>query len=572
MSEVLEFQTAKEIDFDEQTRAKHIFSIELQELNGVNHNISTESFSVSIEAKLKDPDDDELCTTFFSKPVLFVGSFKHTVFSLNIRPPQNKTTDLILIINVADDSEDGGANTFELGFVKFTFKKSIDLLDLLSKTLPVLQADSEEEKTIGKARFVLADSSQTLVFKAGLPLQPLKTVAGMGSQDNLVELKAVLTKEKQKGKQPTKEEIDSTFESHLAIVQSKEVSINTNTIDMMVEMHKLSVDQKLFLCLVFITKKKRYHLIADFSINKQEIDSTNDFEVKRTLSFRKLSDGPHIGQTQTVEMKVSRLSSVSLTQELKNMYGLDFCLSIAIDMTASNLNNSSITSDLHDLNNGQNPYQKVIDLVGKTIFDQSVLYPIPVYFFGLQTEMFASRGIGSGDETRFVCEDTHSITEVKQKYEEKVRSMRDQFGATTSFTEFTAEFFKDHREIYAVNKSAFSMLLIITDGILEDKEMSKMIDLISEMAHHNVSIIIVGVGSADFSNMEKLDGDAGEDGLPSLKNTKGKEVERDIVQFVQFEETNDPVSIKEKIFYELPHQIISFQQQTKSLTASQNNL
>ena len=111
-----------------------------------------------------------------------------------------------------------------------------------------------------------------------------------------------------------------------------------------------------------------------------------------------------------------------------------------------------------------------------------------------------------------------------------------------------------------MNKSAFSMLLIITDGILEDKEMSKMIDLISEMAHHNVSIIIVGVGSADFSNMEKLDGDAGEDGLPSLKNTKGERVKRDIVQFAQFKDGATPNTrqLQEKIMQELPCQMRSY--------------
>lgn len=43
-----------------------------------------------------------------------------------------------------------------------------------------------------------------------------------------------------------------------------------------------------------------------------------------------------------------------------------------------------------------------------------------------------------------------------------------------------------------------------------------------------LSIIIVGIGSANFENMDKLDGDNG------LYNSKGKKAARDIVQFVPF--------------------------------------
>ena len=43
-----------------------------------------------------------------------------------------------------------------------------------------------------------------------------------------------------------------------------------------------------------------------------------------------------------------------------------------------------------------------------------------------------------------------------------------------------------------------------------------------------MSIIIVGVGNADFTNMNKLDGDNG------LYSSNGKRAARDIVQFVPF--------------------------------------
>ena len=45
------------------------------------------------------------------------------------------------------------------------------------------------------------------------------------------------------------------------------------------------------------------------------------------------------------------------------------------------------------------------------------------------------------------------------------------------------------------------------------------------------SVIIVGVGEADFGAMEELDGD---DGL--LRDLRGRVVARDLVQFVTYKE------------------------------------
>jgi len=53
----------------------------------------------------------------------------------------------------------------------------------------------------------------------------------------------------------------------------------------------------------------------------------------------------------------------------------------------------------------------------------------------------------------------------------------------------------------------YHIILIITDGEIHD--MKETIDEISDMAKRNlpVSIIIIGVGNEDFSNMVRLDGD-----------------------------------------------------------------
>lgn len=48
-------------------------------------------------------------------------------------------------------------------------------------------------------------------------------------------------------------------------------------------------------------------------------------------------------------------------------------------------------------------------------------------------------------------------------------------------------------------------MLIITDGIIND--MQKTIDEIVKGSSLPMAIVIVGVGDADFSNMDVLDGD-----------------------------------------------------------------
>ena len=64
-------------------------------------------------------------------------------------------------------------------------------------------------------------------------------------------------------------------------------------------------------------------------------------------------------------------------------------------------------------------------------------------------------------------------------------------------------------------------MLILTDGAIHD--MGETIDTIIELSRLPCSVIIVGVGNADFSSMEALDGDGGR-----LRNHRG-EAARDIV-------------------------------------------
>lgn len=68
-----------------------------------------------------------------------------------------------------------------------------------------------------------------------------------------------------------------------------------------------------------------------------------------------------------------------------------------------------------------------------------------------------------------------------------------------------------------------------------------------------ISVVIVGVGNADFTNMRKLDGDN------EKLSSKGYKAQRDIVQFVPFRDfqLNGDLLAKE-VLAEIPNQIVQY--------------
>lgn len=73
----------------------------------------------------------------------------------------------------------------------------------------------------------------------------------------------------------------------------------------------------------------------------------------------------------------------------------------------------------------------------------------------------------------------------------------------------------------------YFILLIITDGVISDMDETR--HAVVQASKLPMSIIIVGVGNADFAAMEFLDGDS-----RVLRSYTGEEAVRDIVQFVPF--------------------------------------
>ncbi|XP_068811466.1 copine-2 isoform X2 [Struthio camelus] len=99
----------------------------------------------------------------------------------------------------------------------------------------------------------------------------------------------------------------------------------------------------------------------------------------------------------------------------------------------------------------------------------------------------------------------------------------------------------------------YFILLIITDGVISDMDETR--HAVVQASKLPMSIIIVGVGNADFAAMEFLDGDN-----RVLRSYTGEEAARDIVQFVPFRDfRNAPKeTLAKAVLAELPQQVVQY--------------
>jgi hypothetical protein len=82
-----------------------------------------------------------------------------------------------------------------------------------------------------------------------------------------------------------------------------------------------------------------------------------------------------------------------------------------------------------------------------------------------------------------------------------------EFAGPTLFAPIITETCKLAQNSKAANDNNYYILLILTDGVIHDMDLT--IQKIVAAAYLPLSIIIIGIGNEDFSNMIILDGDNG---------------------------------------------------------------
>ena len=103
----------------------------------------------------------------------------------------------------------------------------------------------------------------------------------------------------------------------------------------------------------------------------------------------------------------------------------------------------------------------------------------------------------------------------------------------------------------------YHILMILTDGQIDDMEETK--DALVEASFLPISVIIIGIGTGDFGNMDVLDADEN-----PLFDKNRRKADRDLVQFVPFNNFKDnPQKLAEEVLEEIPRQVVEYYQHHK---------
>jgi len=228
--------------------------------------------------------------------------------------------------------------------------------------------------------------------------------------------------------------------------------------------------------------------------------------------------------------------------------GTNINMVVAVDFTASNGPPTS-TGSLHSLGVYPNQYEAAIAAVGNILqpYDSDgriAAYGFGGVFRGSTSHSFPLNGITDDPEVQ-------GVPGLLQAYRAALQNV-----PLSGPTYFAPLLDQVNRSVFNPELSqwaqSYTVLLILTDGAILD--MQPTIDRIVEGSSHSLSIIIVGVGSADMSAMHALDADD-----KRLKASNGRSAARDIVQFVQFSECkNDGEALARRTLAELPAQMVEF--------------
>uniref|UniRef100_A0A8C7ZUI6 Copine Va n=1 Tax=Oryzias sinensis TaxID=183150 RepID=A0A8C7ZUI6_9TELE len=217
--------------------------------------------------------------------------------------------------------------------------------------------------------------------------------------------------------------------------------------------------------------------------------------------------------------------------------------------------NPSQSTSLHYMNPYQmNAYAMALKAVGEIIqdYDSDKMFPALGFGAKLPPDGRVSHEFPlNGNVENPYCNGMEGILEA---YHQSLKLV--QLYGPTNFAPVV-----NHVARYAAaveDGSQYFILLIITDGVISDMAQTK--EAIVNAAKLPMSIIIVGVGQAEFDAMVELDGD------DVRISSRGKLAERDIVQFVPFRDYMDRTGnhvlsmarLAKDVLAEIPDQLISY--------------
>jgi hypothetical protein len=239
--------------------------------------------------------------------------------------------------------------------------------------------------------------------------------------------------------------------------------------------------------------------------------------------------------------------------------GFELNFMVAVDFTASN-KDPRRSDSLHYIGDQLNSYQNAIMQVGEVIQFYDADKRFPAWGFGGMIggavshcfNMDRSHRTATGSEDEGLSgSEVEGVEGIMSAYSIALHKV--QLCGPTMFGPVInkAAEIANHSRLQHNNK--YFVLLIITDGILTD--LQETIDALVKASDLPLSILIVGVGNADFQQMEILDADNGQ----PLRGSTGRLATRDIVQFVPMREVDSGrISVVQSLLEELPGQFLTY--------------
>ncbi|KAL3537968.1 hypothetical protein ACH5RR_001334 [Cinchona calisaya] len=231
--------------------------------------------------------------------------------------------------------------------------------------------------------------------------------------------------------------------------------------------------------------------------------------------------------------------------------GFELNFMVAVDFTASN-GNPRYPDSLHyiDASGRLNAYQQAIMEVGEVIQFYDSDRRFPAWGFG-------AKSLGgsvshcfnlNGSPTDF---EVTGVEGIMGAYASTLHNVS--LSGPTLFGPVINKAAEIAGRSLSLDQNKYFILLIITDGVITDMQETK--DALVRASDLPLSILIIGVGGADFQQMEILDADDGR----RLESSTGRIATRDIVQFVPMREVHGgQISVVQALLEELPGQFLTY--------------
>ena len=299
---------------------------------------------------------------------------------------------------------------------------------------------------------------------------------------------------------------------------------------------------------------------VDYNTNNLEVAICDPYHNKIFGNFtgslaKLISNGAVInaGAGKSIKIAVEALKNYGFLDYIRG--GMQINLTVAIDFTGSN-GNPSQPNSLHYIGTNSNAYEVAIRSCGNIVayYDYDQLFPAFGFggrFCGMQKVHHCyPLNMNFNDPT------IQGIEGILQAYRTLLNNTM--LYGPTCFHEIINQVISVVREdVKAENKMNYNILMILTDGIIDD--MDDTIDALVEASFLPISVIIIGIGDADFTNMNILDADD-----EPLKDRRGRKTDRDLVQFVPFKKFSyNGDQLAQAVLEEIPRQVIEYYQHQK---------